>query len=108
MLLLPQVPLTNDSACQGGVLVFAGTDGRLLPFTRRVGKRPLHYGGYTRLRACSLKLIRVFARRQRWLQLQLRACCPSSSTNASALLRVRSAEQFYFDALALALRGARV
>ena len=36
------------------------------------------------------------------------ACCPSSSMNASALLRVWSVEQFYFDALALALRGARV
>jgi hypothetical protein len=28
--------------------------------------------------------------------------------NASALLRVWSVEQLYFDALALALRGARV
>ena len=45
MPLLPQVPLADDSACQGGVLVFAGTDGRLLPVTRRVGNLLAHDGG---------------------------------------------------------------
>jgi hypothetical protein len=42
--LLVQVPLADDSACQGGMLVFAGIDGRLVHVTRRVGNLLAHDG----------------------------------------------------------------
>ncbi len=44
MPLLAQVPLADDSACQGGMLVFAGIDGRLVHVTRRVGNLLAHDG----------------------------------------------------------------
>ena len=44
MPLLAQVPLADDSACQGGMLVFAGIDGRLVHVSRRVGNLLAHDG----------------------------------------------------------------
>ena len=48
-----QVPLTDDGACEGGVLLFACPDGRLMHVQRRVGSIMAHDGdavhGVTRL-----------------------------------------------------------
>ena len=39
-----QVPLTDDDACQGGLLVFACSDGRLVHTRRRQGNILAHDG----------------------------------------------------------------
>jgi hypothetical protein len=39
-----QVPLTDDGACEGGVLLFACPDGRLMHMQRRVGSIMAHDG----------------------------------------------------------------
>ena len=39
-----QVPLTDDSACEGGLLVFACSDGRLVHAKRRMGAMLAHDG----------------------------------------------------------------
>jgi hypothetical protein len=39
-----QVPLTDDGACEGGVLLFACPDGRLMHVQRRVGSIMVHDG----------------------------------------------------------------
>ena len=48
-----QVPLTDDGACEGGLLLFACSDGRLMHVQRRVGSIMAHDGdavhGVTRL-----------------------------------------------------------
>jgi hypothetical protein len=41
---LAQVPLTDDGACEGGLLLFACSDGRLLHGQRRVGSIMAHDG----------------------------------------------------------------
>jgi ubiquitin len=41
---LVQVPLTDDGACEGGLLLFACTDGRLMHVQRRVGSIMAHDG----------------------------------------------------------------
>ena len=50
---LAQVPLTDDGECEGGLLLFACSDGRLLHVQRRVGSIMAHDGdavhGVTRL-----------------------------------------------------------
>ena len=50
---LAQVPLTEDGACEGGHLLFACGDGRLMHVQRRVGSIMAHDGdavhGVTRL-----------------------------------------------------------
>jgi hypothetical protein len=47
------VPLTDDGACEGGLLLFACSDGRLMHVQRRVGSIMAHDGdavhGVTRL-----------------------------------------------------------
>ena len=48
-----QVPLKDDGACEGGLLLFACSDGRLMHVQRRVGSIMAHDGdavhGVTRL-----------------------------------------------------------
>ena len=48
-----QIPLTDDGACEGGLLLFAGCDGQLTHVQRRVGSIMAHDGdavhGVTRL-----------------------------------------------------------
>jgi hypothetical protein len=39
-----QVPLSDDGACEGGLLLFACPDGRLLHVQRRVGSIMAHDG----------------------------------------------------------------
>ena len=39
-----QVPLTDDGACEGGLLLFACKDGRLMHVQRRVGSIMAHDG----------------------------------------------------------------
>ena len=50
---LAQIPLTDDGACEGGMLLFASCDGRLMHVQRRVGSIMAHDGdavhGVTRL-----------------------------------------------------------
>ena len=41
---LAQVPLTDDGACEGGLLLFACVDGRLMHVHRRVGSIMAHDG----------------------------------------------------------------
>jgi hypothetical protein len=41
---LTQVPLTDDGACEGGLLLFALPDGLLLHVQRRVGSLMAHDG----------------------------------------------------------------
>ncbi len=41
---LTQVPLTDDGACEGGLLLFACKDGRLMHVQRRVGSIMAHDG----------------------------------------------------------------
>ena len=41
---LAQVPLTDDGACEGGHLLFACGDGRLMHVQRRVGSIMAHDG----------------------------------------------------------------
>jgi hypothetical protein len=43
-LTLAQVPLTDDGACEGGHLLFACGDGRLMHVQRRVGSIMAHDG----------------------------------------------------------------
>ena len=39
-----QVPLTDDGCCEGGLLLFACSDGRLLHVQRRIGSLMAHDG----------------------------------------------------------------
>jgi hypothetical protein len=39
-----QIPLTDDGACEGGLLLFAGCDGQLTHVQRRVGSITAHDG----------------------------------------------------------------
>ena len=41
---LAQVPLTDDGACEGGLLLFACKDGRLMHVQRRMGSMMAHDG----------------------------------------------------------------
>ena len=41
---LAQVPLTDDGACEGGLLLFACRDGRLVHVQRRQGSMMAHDG----------------------------------------------------------------
>ncbi len=41
---LAQVPLTDDGECEGGLLLFACSDGRLLHVQRRMGSIMAHDG----------------------------------------------------------------
>jgi hypothetical protein len=70
-----QVPLTDDGSCEGGLLLFACEDGRLMHVQRRVGSILAHDGdavhGVTRL----VKGVRCRLQRAGTAVMQTANCC---------------------------------